>query len=78
MIGERYNEPRNKQHSLNSVGYFPDRISEHMPLTGNASVDAKEFYRLVESGNKALKAIRSESKAPTFGLKRASYAVMYR
>ena len=53
-------------HSFNSVGYYPEEVAQHMTLTGDQVVDAKEFKNLVDSGNKQLKSIRQKSKPVTF------------
>ncbi len=53
-------------HSYNAVGYFKDEISKHITLTGDALVDAQTFKAEVDNGNKALKELRQQSKAPTF------------
>lgn len=53
-------------HAYNCIGYYPDEVSKHMPLTGNKATDAREFMRLVNEGNKELKAIRQKSKPVTF------------
>lgn len=53
-------------HAYNCIGYYPDEVSKHMALTGNKVVDAREFMRLVNDGNKELKAIRQKSKPVTF------------
>jgi len=53
-------------HSFNSVGYYPDEVSQYMNLTGNQVEDAREFFRLVNEGHKELKAIRQKSKPVTF------------
>ena len=55
-------------HSLGAVSYFPDKISAEMTLTGDIPTDAAEFKRLVDAGNKTLKALRQDGKAVTFGL----------
>lgn len=55
-------------HSLNALGYFPDKIKELMPLTDDTAKNAKEFKRLVDEGNIIAEDIRQSSKGPTFGL----------
>lgn len=60
-------------HCLNAYGYFKEEIAQHMTLTGDVVVDVKEFFRLVEEGHKALKAIRQKGKPATFGLNYGSY-----
>lgn len=55
-------------HSLNALGYFPDRIKAILELTGDTPTDTKAFKTLVDSGNKVAEDIRQESKGPTFGL----------
>ena len=39
-----------------------------MDLTDDIEVDAREFYKLVEGGNKELKAIRQKGKQVSFGI----------
>jgi len=60
-------------HCLNAYGYFKEEIAELMTLTGDTRTDVTEFYRLVESGHKLLKAIRQKGKPATFGLSYGSY-----
>lgn len=55
-------------HCLNAYGYFKEEIEQHMELTGNTTTDVKQFYELVEGGNKDLKGIRQKGKPATFGL----------
>jgi hypothetical protein len=55
-------------HSLNALGYFPDRIKNLITLTGDVPTDVKAFKELVDNGNSEAKDIRQESKGPTFGL----------
>jgi len=55
-------------HSMNAIGYFKSEIMQYMDLTGDIDIDAKEFHRLVEGGNKELKAIRQKGKQVTFGI----------
>jgi hypothetical protein len=55
-------------HCYNSLGYFPDRVAAEMPLTGDKIVDTREYKRLIDEGNKALKAIRQDGKGVTFGI----------
>lgn len=55
-------------HSLAACAYFPDAVSKEMALTGDSVADAKEFKRLMDEGNKTLKALRQDSKPVTFGL----------
>lgn len=59
-------------HSLNAIGYFPDKISKIMDLTGDTPTDAANFKKLVES-NKVAEDIRQDSKGPTFGLAYGAY-----
>lgn len=63
-------------HSLGAVSYFPDKISAEMTLTGDIPTDAAEFKRLVDAGNKTLKALRQDGKAVTLTHKRL-YTVTY-
>ena len=60
-------------HCLNAYGYFKDKVSEHMELTDDTTTDVKEFFRLVEDKHKELKAIRQDSKPPTFKLAYGGY-----
>jgi hypothetical protein len=61
-------------HSLNSIGYFPQRIKVIMELTGDSTIDAKAFEQLaVIESHPIAKAIRFESKGPTFGLAYGAY-----
>lgn len=58
-------------HSLNALGYFPDKIAEIMDLTGDTAADAVAFKKLVDGEfkeSKIAEAIRQDSKGPTFGL----------
>ncbi len=55
-------------HSLNALGYFKDKISEFMELTGDTPTDTKNLKALVDSKDKRASAIRQDSKAPTFKL----------
>ena len=55
-------------HCFNALGYFRDEIEKHMKLTGDIKVDAKEFKKAVDEGNKELKKIRQRSKPITFKL----------
>ena len=55
-------------HSYNTIGYWPERCSEIIPLTGNKVADAKAFQQAVDDGNKEAKALRQESKPITFKL----------
>ncbi len=55
-------------HSLNAVGYFPDKL---IPILGENTDNityVREFMRLNDEGNKEIKAIRQASKGPTFGI----------
>lgn len=55
-------------HSLNAIGYFKEKIKDIMVLTGDMAVDAVNFKKLVDVGNKLAESLRQESKGPTFGL----------
>jgi len=55
-------------HCYNALGYFPNKIAEHMPLTGDLITDTLEFKHRVENGDKALKDIRQQGKRVTFGI----------
>jgi hypothetical protein len=55
-------------HSVNAVGYFPDKIGKLMPLTGDTPTDATNFKKLVDDGNTEAEELRQDSKGPTFGL----------
>lgn len=61
-------------HSLNACGYFPEQVAEVMgPNTDNVAY-VKEFYRRTEEeGDKILKKLRFDSKAPTFKLAYGGY-----
>jgi len=55
-------------HSLNAVGYFPDKL---VPILGENTDNVayvKKFMAGVANGDKVLKKIRQEGKGPTFGL----------
>lgn len=60
-------------HCMNSLYYFKEEIAQHITLTGDPVVDARTYYEAVESGNKALKAIRQKGKAPSFGMQYGAY-----
>ena len=54
-------------HCVNSLYYFREEIAQHIPLTGDLTVDAKLYEsKLDEIGE--LKKIRQRGKGPTFGL----------
>lgn len=59
-------------HSLNALGYFPDRVKEVIELTGDTPTDTRAFKAIVDDVTHELhsiaKAIRQDSKNPTFGL----------
>ena len=60
-------------HSLNAVGYFPDKVAKILgPNTDNVAY-VKAFKKGVDEGNKDLKKIRQEGKGPTFGLAYGAY-----
>lgn len=66
-------------HSLNALGYFPDKIAEIMDLTGDTAADAVAFKKLVDGEfkeSKIAEAIRQDSKGPTFGLALTTSAFM--
>lgn len=60
-------------HSLNAVGYFPDRLIPILGENNDNVAYVKEFMRLNDEGNKDIKAIRQEGKGPTFGLAYGAY-----
>ena len=61
-------------HSLNACGYFPEEIAKIMGPNENNVEYVKQFYHMVEElGNKDLKLIRFNSKAPTFKLAYGGY-----
>ena len=60
-------------HSLNACGYFPERIAKILGPNTNNIEYVKLFKAEVDKGNKELKAIRQESKGPTFGLAYGAY-----
>ena len=60
-------------HSLNAVGYFPERIAKVLGENTSNVEYVKKFMAEVDAGNKELKAIRQESKGPTFGLAYGAY-----
>ena len=59
-------------HSLNALGYFPNRVSQVISLTGHIPTDTRAFKAIVDDEfhelNLTAKAIRQDSKNPTFGL----------
>jgi DNA polymerase-1 len=57
-------------HSLNSCGYWPERIEKVLGYANTDNVEyVKEFYRRIEEDkNEILKKIRFNSKEPTFKL----------
>lgn len=57
-------------HSVHAIYYFPDKVKEHMEITGDITTDARLFAKLVEEGNKELKALRQEGKAVSLTNKR--------
>ena len=63
-------------HSLNACGYFAEKL-ERMTSMGKNTNNVeyvKEFYRRIEEDkNEVLKAIRTQSKAPTFKLAYGGY-----
>lgn len=61
-------------HSLNACGYFPEEIAKIMGPNEDNVEYVKMFYHMVEElGNKDLKLIRTNSKAPTFKLAYGGY-----
>lgn len=60
-------------HSLNAVGYFPDRLKPILGENHDNVAYVKEFMRLNDEGNKEIKTIRQEGKGPTFGLAYGAY-----
>ena len=60
-------------HCMNSLYYFKEEIAQHIDLTGDAVIDAKNYYEAVENGNKELKAIRQRGKGPSFGMQYGAY-----
>lgn len=60
-------------HSLNACGYWPEKVAKELgPNTDNVAY-VQKFKAAVDAGNKVLKKIRTESKAPTFGLAYGAY-----
>lgn len=60
-------------HSLNAVGYFPERVAKILgPNTDNVTY-VRKFMSEVDAGNKDIKQLRTESKGPTFGLAYGAY-----
>lgn len=55
-------------HCFSALGYFPEEIYQHIPNSGDLSIDAKVFKQAIDDGNKELGAIRQRSKAITFKL----------
>lgn len=59
-------------HSLNALGYFPEKVGKVITLTGDTTTDTKAFKQVVDDEthplNSIAKAIRQDSKGPTFGL----------
>ena len=55
-------------HSLNAVGYFPEKVAKILGPNEDNVAYVKAFKQGVDDGNKDLKKIRQEGKGPTFGL----------
>jgi hypothetical protein len=60
-------------HSLNACGYFQYKIEESLGPCTDITTFVKAFMGEVEAGNKLLKGIRQDSKAPTFKLAYGGY-----
>lgn len=60
-------------HSLNALGYFPDKIANIISVTGDNSKDAIALKALVDSGNVEAEALRQMGKPATFGLSYGAY-----
>lgn len=60
-------------HSVNAIGYFPEKIGNILKLIGDITVDAVAFKALVDEGNLDAVDIRQDSKGPTFGLAYGAY-----
>ena len=60
-------------HSLNAVGYFPDKLEPILGKNTDNVEYVKKFMKGVADGDKALKKIRQEGKGPTFGLAYGAY-----
>lgn len=60
-------------HSVNAIGYFPEKIGNILKLIGDITVDAVAFKALVDEGNLDAIDIRQDSKGPTFGLAYGAY-----
>jgi hypothetical protein len=55
-------------HCYSSLGYNPDQIYKHIPRSGDLALDAIEYKKQVDAGNKELKELRQASKPITFKL----------
>lgn len=60
-------------HSLNACGYFQHKIEKSLGPCTDITTFVKAFMGEVEAGNKLLKSIRQDSKAPTFKLAYGGY-----
>ena len=60
-------------HSLNAVGYFPDKLEPILGKNTDNVPYVKKFMKGVADGDKTLKKIRQEGKGPTFGLAYGAY-----
>lgn len=54
-------------HCVNSLYYFREEIAQHIPLTGDLTIDAKLYENKLDEIEE-LKKIRQRGKGPTFGL----------
>lgn len=60
-------------HCLNALGYFPEKLSKIIDLTGDTVKDTLHFKKIVDEGNIEAENLRQFSKAPTFGLAYGAY-----
>lgn len=60
-------------HSLNACGYFRSEIEKILGIGHDEVVLIKKFMEEVDNGNKILKKLRQDSKAPTFKLAYGGY-----
>jgi DNA polymerase I-like protein with 3'-5' exonuclease and polymerase domains len=60
-------------HSLNALGYFPQKIAKILNTTGDTSEDAIAFKLLVDNGNEEAEGLRQDGKGVTFGLAYGAY-----
>lgn len=66
-------DPELDGHCYNALGYFKSEVEAIIGDEGTHVDKTKLFYKLIEEGNKDLKAIRQKGKAVTFGLAYGAY-----